>query len=461
MKKAFILLPDGVGLRNFAYGKFYEEALKKGFDVTYWNNTNFPIKDLGYKEIDLEIGICRSISDLYKRAKIIIELKQNYKNFKDKAYLSYIFPNTYSDVKKCIKSIFVDVLVLLYNSPKGLNRVQNKLHKLERNSKYYTKSKEILERENPAVLFLTNQRQACAIAPMLAAQDLNIPTITFIFSWDNLPKGTLVVASDYYYVWSVHMKQELLKFYPKVNKNQIFVTGTPQFECHYNTVFDSKETFFNKYDLNLNKKYICFSGDDVTTSPNDQYYLEDVAKAVRKLNNQGENLGIIYRKCPVDFTNRHLEIYKNYKDEIKLIDPKWNNLGNSWDYVMPLPEDLILLANTVHHTEMVINVGSSMVFDFVAQNKPCAYLNYDTQKKTNLKWNIDTIYKFIHFKSMPKKEAVLWINSEKEIEDVILKGINGRMQLDLTNEWYNKIVNVPQSKASEKIWEEINKIICT
>jgi hypothetical protein len=38
---------------------------------------------------------------------------------------------------------------------------------------------------------------------LLAAQQLGIPTATFIFSWDNLPKATMVVETDYY-VWSDH-----------------------------------------------------------------------------------------------------------------------------------------------------------------------------------------------------------------------------------------------------------------
>lgn len=457
-KKILILLPDGVGLRNFAFGRFYKEAIKKDFDVTYWNNTNFPIKDLGYQEIDVEIGKCKPISDLYKRAKIIIELKQNYKNFKDKAYLSYIFPNSYNGIKKCLKSLFVDFLVIFYNSPKGLIKVINKIHQLERNSEYYNKSRETLIREKPTALFLTNQRPVNAIAPLLAAQDLGIPTITFIFSWDNLPKGTLVVNSDYYCVWSKHMKQELLQYYPNILQEQILITGTPQFECHYNTQFDTKEVFFKKYNLNLKRKYICFSGDDITTSPNDQYYLEDVAKAVRSLNNKGYNIGIIYRKCPVDFTDRHIEIYNNFKEEISLIDPKWNNLGNSWNQVMPLPEDLDLLSNTVHHSELVINIGSSMVFDFVAQNKPCAYLNYDTDKKTNYNWSINPIYKFIHFKSMPNKNAVLWINSPEKIEKIITKGLNS-FDLSNTNLWYNSICGIHPQKSSESIWDAINKVI--
>jgi hypothetical protein len=36
----------------------------------------------------------------------------------------------------------------------------------------------------------------------IAAKELNIPVITAIYSWDNLPKARLAVQADKYIVWS-------------------------------------------------------------------------------------------------------------------------------------------------------------------------------------------------------------------------------------------------------------------
>jgi hypothetical protein len=52
-KKIFILLPDGIGLRNFAFTNFYEIGIKKGFDIVFWNNTPFELSELGFKEIKI------------------------------------------------------------------------------------------------------------------------------------------------------------------------------------------------------------------------------------------------------------------------------------------------------------------------------------------------------------------------------------------------------------------------
>ena len=459
MKKVFVFLPDGVGLRNFAYTNFNKLGSMNNLETVYWNNTDFDLSKIGLSDIKIKNSKSKAITDLYKRARKIIELKQNYKNTKNKVYLSYIFPQSYKGVKNVVKSLVVDVLVFFFNSKKGLYFIKNRMFALERTTSYYKESKETLIKEKPSLIFLTNQRPLSAIAPLLAAQDLNIPTVTFIYSWDNLPKGMMVVKSDYYFVWSNHMKEELMFYYPDVLENNIRVVGTPQFEIHYQPeLIIRKEEFYKTYNLDLERKYICFSGDDVTTSPNDEFYLEDVAKAVEELNKQGNNLGVIYRKCPVDFTDRHKNIYDKYKSVIILIDPLWDKLGSNWNRVMPTKKDMSLLASTVFYTEMVINIGSSMVFDYAAQNKPCAYLNYNTEKKKDAKWSIEKIYKYIHFQSMPDKNAVLWINSKNEIADVIIEGLRA-VNMEDTLDWYTKICGVKPESSSNKIWNNIKKLI--
>ena len=160
------------------------------------------------------------------------------------------------------------------------------------------------------------------------------------------------------------MKDELKYYYPYINDEQIFVTGTTQFEPHFEKeLLISKEQFFKDNNLDINKKYICFSGDDITTSPYDEVYLEDTAKAVEELNKKGQNLGIIFRRCPVDFSNRYDAVLNKYAHIIHVINPKWKKIGEIWNSILPTREDYILQVNTIYHSEFVVNLGSSMVFD--------------------------------------------------------------------------------------------------
>jgi hypothetical protein len=300
-----------------------------------------------------------------------------------------------------------------------------------------------------------------AIAPVLAAQELGIPAATFIFSWDNVPKATMVIETDYYFVWSDLMKKELLFYYPYIQEQNIFVTGTPQFESHFDTSkLLSRKEFFHQNDLCSDKKYICYSGDDVTTCPDDPKYLEDVAEAVRTLNDEGYNLRIIFRRCPVDFSDRYDYVLSEFKDIITPIIPLWKKIGEDWNTVLPTQADLNLQMNTIAHTEMVINLGSSMVFDFVTHNKACAFINYDVAVKTDSNWSVKKIYNYIHFRSMPDRNAVYWINSPTDIDEIIKKGLESNSSIiESAQKWFEIINKHKPQLASKRIWNAIKTIV--
>lgn len=460
-KKIFILLPDGIGLRNFAFSDFYKIGLEKNCEITYWNNTPFDLKTLGFSEIKISNAKSHPLTDSYKNARKHIELDLNIKADNDLVYNTYRFPFSYKKFKPALKNLLSRFIITFYSSAKGLKKVREKIIRLEESTHYYQDCLETLQKEKPDFVFCTNQRPVLAIAPLLAAQKLGIPTATFIFSWDNLPKATMVVETDFYFIWSEHMKKELIHYYPYIKENQIFITGTPQFESHFDkSVIISKEEFCKEHQLDLDKKYICYSGDDITTCPDDPQYLSDVAAAVRKFNQNGNALQVLFRRCPVDFSNRFDEVLENNKDVIVPIEPMWKKISEGWNAVLPTKADMILQANTIQYTEMVINLGSSMVFDYVAHQKPCAFINYDTSLKKDNNWSVSKIYKYIHFRSMPSKKTVIWLNSSDEIEEKIKLGLqNSNEIVENAQLWFEKINQHPPQDASKRIWDGIMTII--
>jgi len=252
-----------------------------------------------------------------------------------------------------------------------------------------------------------------------------------------------------------------LLYYPYIKEEQVFVTGTPQFESHFDpSKILSREDFCMQHHLDFDKKYLCYSGDDVTTCPDDPQYLEDVAIAVREWNQKGAGLGILFRRCPVDFSTRYDQVLESYKDVIWPIAPLWERIGEGWHTILPTPADIDLQMNTIYHTEMVINLGSSMVFDYVAHYKPCAFINYDVVTKRIANWSVKKIYEYVHFRSMPNKEAVLWINSPNEIAAIIEKGLSDSSKVvENAQKWFEVINQQPPQEASQRIWKAIKTII--
>ena len=431
-----------------------------GWEVVFWNQTLFNLEKLGYKEIKLE-GKARAKTDLYKRAKIDAELDIFSKRYGDQVYQTYKFGSSRKGFKKKIKNELVSALIQNYRGEKGLKKLRTKLKTSERKSSFYKSCKDLLEKEKPDFVFCTNQRPVNAIAPLTAAQDLGISTGTFIFSWDNLPKATMVVESDHYFVWSEIMKKELCSYYPFIKEKQVDITGSPQFEPHYNVQLRvSREKFYDDHNLDQSKDYICFSGDDVTTSPDDPQYLNDVAAAVKKINkNRKKKLGVIFRKCPVDISTRYDEVLQKFDDLIIPIAPNWKQMDSNWNTVLPTKEDLTLQINTIFHTLAVVNLGSSMVFDFAAFNKPCFFLNYDVEEKTDGNWSTEKIYDFVHFRTMPTGREVIWLNSKEEIGKKLNTELTDASEAaGLANEWFKKINQYPPERASQRIWEAIERI---
>lgn len=461
-RKVCILLPDGVGIRNFTYSSFPEDAVNQNLDLFYWNLTSANISEKGHAEVKLQ-ATPGGISDLYKRAKIEAELNYFTKKFKDRVYQTYKFPSAGGGIKKRVKNVIVSSIVSTHSNKNGIIRLQKKMEQAERQTSYFRHCLEVLKKERPEVLFCSNQRALTTVAPILAARELRIPTACFIFSWDNLPKGTKVLDTDYYFVWSVQMKEELVTYYPWLDVAKIFVTGTPQFQVHFKSQLRIEEPeFYSRYNLKNGRKYLCFSGDDITTSPRDQVFLRDVAMAVKELNSTGNDIGIIFRRSPVDFSERYEEVLNEFADIIIPIAPAWDAIGEHWNEVIPNEYDNTLQISIIHHTFMVINLGSSMVFDYASYKKPCAFINYNPEGEKMSK-DVSVIYRYVHFRSMPDKNSVLWINSKEEIQNIITEVLAGKVDqtIQSAEKWFRIINEHPPQEATARIAKAIFEIAKT
>jgi DNA-binding LacI/PurR family transcriptional regulator len=196
-KKVFIFLPDGVGLRNFAFTDFKEIGENKDFQITYWNNTPFELNtELGFAEVKMQSQKIHPFTTIFTRARKRAELNYFDQKFNETVYNTYNFPQSYKGIINFIKSSSVDVLVAMCSNNKGIDFIRNQIKRLERKSAKYQQAKIQLQEHKPDFIFCTNQRPSQAIAPILAAQDLKIPTAAFIFSWDNLPKATTLGETD-------------------------------------------------------------------------------------------------------------------------------------------------------------------------------------------------------------------------------------------------------------------------
>lgn len=277
--------------------------------------------------------------------------------------------------------------------------------------------RELFARERPSILFCSHQRPPIILPPVLAAQSLGIPTATFIFSWDNLTsKGRIAAPFDYYLVWSEHMKQDLLRYYPDVRADRVHIVGTPQFDCYADRrLLWTREEFCARIGADPARPLICYSGGDTGTCPEDHAHVRILMQLARAGSLAG-NPQVIVRPAPVDPGSRYDMVRRDYP-ELIFAQPAWaQSMPGDWSHVAPLPEDVQFLANLTQHTDVNVNLASTMTLDFAIHDRPVVNIAFDAGEKpahgTPL-W--DFFYQFEHYRPVVELGAARFARSPEDL----------------------------------------------
>jgi hypothetical protein len=377
-----LVIPDGIGVRNFVLGSFLGQAARR-----------WPVDVLhAITEIDIQ-RVSSGLSNgavhwhpLRSEDDRLQEFLRHALGYAHKAWgrtylmnLSLKQPIQAATWRRRALTSTARLIGRAAASRRGI-KVLDRVHLLAaERTPGVARYRRLLEELQPSVLFCTHQRPPEIIAPVLAARSLGIPTATFIFSWDNLTsKARIAAPFDHFLVWSELMGEELLRYYPDVAPDQVHVVGTPQFEAHADPrLLWSREEFFRRVGGDPSRPLICYTGADAGTCPGDPGYVRTLLDLIRdkaiQLHPQ-----VVLRPTPVDAGTRYDGLRGAYP-ELLYAPPAWvrPKNGGTWADVIPLPEDPQFLANLVHHSDMNVNWASTVTLDFAIHDKPVVNVAFD------------------------------------------------------------------------------------
>ena len=461
MKKLGVVITDGVGFRNFILSDFLTEAEKTFDEVVVLSCLPKSVYD-GFvsksKIIELEVFEETFRTWFFRKAKEVAHLQLHKKdNFGIQDNLRV--NDSKAKTTRGIATRFIFKLTRKLHSEKWIQRFGFWQQKTFKNNVITRNYKTILENENLDVLFFTHQRPPF-IAPLVyQAEQLKIKTASFIFSWDNLAsKGRMAANFDYYLVWSELMKTELQQFYTYVKKEAIEVVGTPQFEPYvldrYNV---SKEEFVEKFNLNATLKTVCFSCGDISTSRNDELYIEIIANAVQ--NGQIPNVNFIVRTSPAEDPIRFKEFVIKFPF-IKWNYPKWNlsREGHQevWSQRIPSVEDVKELRSILEFTELNVNMLSTMSLDFLQFDKPVINVVFGTPE--NGLYDDQRFLNYAHIETLVQSKATTIVkNSEELVAAVNLYLKNTGLDASNRREFNAMQIGKPLLGISKRIAETLLK----
>lgn len=459
MKKLGLVITDGVGFRNFILSGFLEFANQTFDEVSilsclpkeiYKEHTNLKVIELDVFEETFKTWF-------FRKAKEIAHLKLHQKG---NLGIQDNLKTNHSKLKttRGYATRFIYKLTSLFHSESTIQKFQQLQNNTFANHSITKAYTSILEQEQFSLLFFTHQRPPY-IAPLVyAAQKNKLKTAAFIFSWDNLAsKARMASNFDYYLVWSDLMKQDLLQFYTSINEDHIKVVGTPQFVPYIMAEYQTlRQDFISGFNLDANLKTICFSCGDISTSKNDELYIETIANAIQS--KTIETVNFIVRTSPAEDPIRFHPLIEKFP-LIKWNFPKWlqvrANHQESWSQRIPILEDVKQLRALLEYSDLNINMLSTMSLDFMLFDKPV--INPVFGNASNALYDDQRFLGYAHIKHLIASQSTKIVKDKEQLIKAISNYLNSDTDALNRKDFIQQQVGVSLEETNQQLVLSLSK----
>ncbi len=295
----------------------------------------------------------------------------------------------------------------------------NALSNIERFSSHLLKTTDeylkLMKKLQPSLVFNgSHVHSRVATQAVQAAQWLKIPTAAFIFSWDNLTsQGRIMLPYDYFLVWNEHLKTQLLEMYRRIRPEQVFVTGTPQFDFHFRPEFyKTREEFCTEVGADPKRPVVFYTTGMANHMPGEPELVEEIANILRETGGANPPQ-LLVRVYPKDLTDRFEPLKKNRPD-ILFQRTVWEK---SW--LTPKYEDSFGLINALRHCAIGINIASTVSLELCMFDKPVINVGYNPQSVPAKEHRFADFYEFDHYRPLVKSGAVEVAENSRQMREMI------------------------------------------
>jgi len=286
-------------------------------------------------------------------------------------------------------------------------------------------AKDLFAQYQPDLLFAANMFSPEDCRLLRHAKKLNVRTVTIAKSWDVLTtKAFTRVKADRIVVYHEYNRREAISI-GDYRKEQVVVTGFPQFDIYTDSsIFVSREDFCKNAGLDPEKRFMMYGLPGDWKSPDTRAILVMLDKKIGEgaFNRPLQILARShpkYRDSSEDFSSPHVVF-----DRPGMYFAKSGEFGidasvadtNQWTFC---DEDIIHLANSIYHSDAVLNVDSTLTLDAAALNRPSVLIGYDGDRKLPYKKSITYIYERDHYRHVLATGAAPLVRSHEELIDTI------------------------------------------
>jgi len=258
--------------------------------------------------------------------------------------------------------------------------------------------------------------------PLLkATQVLNIPTLTFIASWDNVWKmerfqnaGQPFLLADRLIVWNEMMSEHLKRIFPELNEKRISIIGAPRLDFFFHQdKIPNKKQLLAYLDLPDNDaKLIHFATTEL-------YPLEYVIKTIVEAQRKGaikHKLHLYASVHPGGDIGKHRQYADKYHVTVRYSFGRRSIISHpSWQY-NPTPEEIYMLVALFKHSNLLINHSSTVAIESFLGDTPVINVKYG-QPLDWWRWYRSMVYRDFkqHYRDVITNQATKVVHNSHQL----------------------------------------------
>jgi hypothetical protein len=264
----------------------------------------------------------------------------------------------------------------------------------------------LFDRYRPDLLVASNPGLILSEVPLLrTAVRRGVRSMAVDPSWDNFTNKLIPVRRvNRLIVWNELMKQQAVEFHGYA-PDEVRVAGTPQWDLYFKEGTTApREAFFRQIGADPSRKLVT-----VTTTPRELYPHHDhvLRVLIRAMadNAWREKAQLLVRLHPRDELEAYAEfdgasnviIEKPFRATVKAGD------GLSIDITT---ENQRHLANTMRHSDVVVNVASTLAIEAAIFDTPVVNVSFDGKAPAEFVRSARRYYRFTHYVNITRHGAV-------------------------------------------------------
>lgn len=282
-------------------------------------------------------------------------------------------------------------------------------------------AEQLFDKYQPSLLVASSPGLIFAEVPLLrTAVRRGVPSMALDASWDNFTNKILPVRRvNRLIVWNELMKRQAIDLHG-YEPSEVRITGVPHWDLYFRqNACSTRDEFFLRIGADPSRKLVT-----LTTTPNELYaHYDHTLRVMIEAMNSGRwpsPAQILVRVHPRDDIGRYREFAG--MPHVIVEKPFRQTVSSSDGLAVDITADSQRhLADTMRHSDVVVQVASTIAIEAAIFNTPVVNVSFDGERPAEWTRSARRYLKFTHFADIVRQGAVSLAESPEQLVEGVAR----------------------------------------